>query len=256
MPERKCWSASALRSSGVARNAGECSHVQVSDEVTGFPKRCDADEAQRVADSDRHLEPFAIEHVRVTIAGQPCRRQTVVLDPESHALPRGPLVDRRKEALFEQLGERAAVVAPHLIGPIAAGELGDRQQRTQVVSTSPLETLETDRRSNRRRRPRGCRRTLSRSSRDRRLPAARRPPPADASRSRHGCSDRARSRRHPPPRASRPDRSGRQNTTARCADLHPAAAGSTRAGIPGAQDQESAAGEMMRARPPAASRAR
>src|SRR5213594_239695 len=39
IPERKCWSASALMSSGVARKAGEWSQVHVSDVVTGLPKR-------------------------------------------------------------------------------------------------------------------------------------------------------------------------------------------------------------------------
>ena len=57
MPERKCWSASAFTSSGVARKAGECSQVQVSDVVTGLPSRCEADAAQRDAVSVRKCQP-------------------------------------------------------------------------------------------------------------------------------------------------------------------------------------------------------
>src|ERR1700683_645183 len=55
MPCKKCRSASAFRSKGVARNAGECNHVQVSDEITGLPNRCPADEAQRRSENSRHI---------------------------------------------------------------------------------------------------------------------------------------------------------------------------------------------------------
>ena len=57
IPERKCWSASALTSSGVARNAGEWSQVQVSDVVTGLPKRCAAEDAQRDEVKVRKFQP-------------------------------------------------------------------------------------------------------------------------------------------------------------------------------------------------------
>ena len=48
-PWRKYVSASAFTSSGVARNTGECSHVNASALVTGTPIRWLADDAQRVA---------------------------------------------------------------------------------------------------------------------------------------------------------------------------------------------------------------
>src|SRR6266568_3408121 len=57
IPERKCWSASALTSRGVARKAGECSQVQVSDVVTGLPKRWEAEEAQRDEVRVRKFQP-------------------------------------------------------------------------------------------------------------------------------------------------------------------------------------------------------
>ena len=57
IPERKCWSASAFTSSGVARKAGECSHVHVSDVVTGLPKRCEAEDAHREDVSVRKFQP-------------------------------------------------------------------------------------------------------------------------------------------------------------------------------------------------------
>jgi len=57
MPERKCRSASAFTSSGVARNAGERSHVHVSDVVTGFPRRCEADAAHREEVRLRKFQP-------------------------------------------------------------------------------------------------------------------------------------------------------------------------------------------------------
>ena len=57
IPARKCWSASALTSRGVARKAGEWSHVHVSDVVTGRPNRCDADEAHRDEVSSRYFHP-------------------------------------------------------------------------------------------------------------------------------------------------------------------------------------------------------
>src|SRR2546426_7153934 len=44
-------------SSGVARKAGEWSHVQVSAEVTFLPKRWFADEAQRAGEKLRHCAP-------------------------------------------------------------------------------------------------------------------------------------------------------------------------------------------------------
>jgi hypothetical protein len=43
-------------SSGVARKTGECSHVHVSDEVTGRPYRWLAEDAQRVAEKRLHAE--------------------------------------------------------------------------------------------------------------------------------------------------------------------------------------------------------
>src|ERR1700733_2250599 len=55
MPCKKCKSASAFKSRGVARNAGECNHVQVSDEITGRSKRCPADAAHRVSENSRHI---------------------------------------------------------------------------------------------------------------------------------------------------------------------------------------------------------
>ncbi len=57
MPDRKCWSASAFTSSGVARKAGEWSHVHVSDVATGRPKRWEADEAHRAEVSSRYFHP-------------------------------------------------------------------------------------------------------------------------------------------------------------------------------------------------------
>ena len=60
MPCRKWRSASAFMSSGVARNAGECSQVQVSDEMTLLPKRCPAEEAQRVSENSRHILMVAL----------------------------------------------------------------------------------------------------------------------------------------------------------------------------------------------------
>src|ERR1017187_7999291 len=50
-------SASAFISSGVARNTGECSQVQVSLEVTGLPYKWLADVAQRVVEKRRHCAP-------------------------------------------------------------------------------------------------------------------------------------------------------------------------------------------------------
>src|SRR5947208_16316187 len=44
-------------SRGVARKAGEWSHVQVSAEVTFLPKRWFADEAQRSGEKLRHCAP-------------------------------------------------------------------------------------------------------------------------------------------------------------------------------------------------------
>jgi len=55
MPCRKCRSASAFMSSGVARNAGEWSQVQVSDEMTCRWKRCPAEAAQRVSENSLHM---------------------------------------------------------------------------------------------------------------------------------------------------------------------------------------------------------
>src|SRR5215470_235973 len=60
IPCRKCKSASAFISSGVARNAGECSHVHVSDEMTRFPKRCPAEAAHRVSENCRHIDMVAL----------------------------------------------------------------------------------------------------------------------------------------------------------------------------------------------------
>src|ERR1039458_7216928 len=50
-------SASAFMSSGVARNTGEWSHVQVSLELTGFPYRWLADVAHRVVENRLHCAP-------------------------------------------------------------------------------------------------------------------------------------------------------------------------------------------------------
>src|SRR5437870_5554002 len=58
IPERKCWSASALTSSGVDRTAGEWSQVQVSDVVTGLPKRWEA-EAARPGGGEQLVAGFA-----------------------------------------------------------------------------------------------------------------------------------------------------------------------------------------------------
>ena len=57
IPCRKWRSASAFTSSGVARNAGECSQVQVSLLATGLSNRWLADDAQRVAVSSRQWWP-------------------------------------------------------------------------------------------------------------------------------------------------------------------------------------------------------
>ena len=195
------------------------------------------------------LESFAVEDVGVAIAGEPRRRQAVVLNPEPHAVLRGPLVHRHEEPLFEQLGERPAVVAPDRVGAFAGAELGDRQQRPQIVAAPLLELLRADRPSSRRRRPRGCRRTRSRCCPARPPPAACRPPRADASRSPRGCSDRARSLRRRPPHASRSGRSGRRSRTARRAGPRPAAADRTALGNRPAR-------ERMPDRLPAPSRAR
>src|ERR1039458_3647564 len=50
-------SASAFTSSGVARNTGECSHVHVSLELTGFPYKWLALVAHRVVEKRRHFVP-------------------------------------------------------------------------------------------------------------------------------------------------------------------------------------------------------
>src|ERR1035437_1465536 len=78
-PCRKCRSASAFISSGVARNTGEWSQVQVSVEVTGRGRPSRGGEAPP-------LRPFAFGQIHQRIARKRHRRYPVGLRTESRPM--------------------------------------------------------------------------------------------------------------------------------------------------------------------------
>ena len=113
MPWRKCRSASAFMSSGVARKTGECSHVQVSDEVIGRPSRWLADAAQRAEEKRAPARSFlALGQIDTTGAGKGHGRSTVGLRAEQGVVLVGPFGDWLEVVLVAQFAEsKAPIVA-------------------------------------------------------------------------------------------------------------------------------------------------
>ena len=127
-------------------NDGECSHVQVSDDVTGVPATWLAEAAQRVARSSRHCAPSPSGRSTQRVARHRRRRHAVDLCRAASCRATPPRRERREELLVDELRQRLTPVVTDRCGlrpwhrrPAPAGAAA-------VVAAPPLELLEQARR--------------------------------------------------------------------------------------------------------------
>ena len=118
MPCRKCRSASAFMSSGVARKAGECSQVQVSgrDDRAGQEMTC-----RRGPPRLLELLPevtLGLVQVGVLVAVERRRGRAVTLDAEPRGVLLRPGLDGLQEMRDEKLGERLAPIVTNVLVPV------------------------------------------------------------------------------------------------------------------------------------------
>ena len=128
-------SASAFMSSGVARNTGECSQVQVSLDVTSRPQRWLAEVAQRVLENVSTLEKY------IGIDVEPQHVPTLVCQLDEVPRQAGCYADDARFRLLTSPSQELEAGLPEVIGGLmtverclgvlgSSDELGQRQGKS------------------------------------------------------------------------------------------------------------------------------